>query len=335
MLRVIILLSLAAVCGAAEPLTDDRILESVRDRASVLAEVTTAPVLMQGRVSQLCRPATAQEIADEKANPHLEKFSRFYAAKAGLAAAQGHESVHPEGTLLIKEKLPVILDKSVDKDGKLAAGSKPELFTGMLKREKGFNPACGDWEFFTVSGDAGKITSRGKLANCMDCHQRFADRDFTSRKLVPARGLLAKANGTISLPASEAMVYGTGVRYDRTKDVLTSWAGKGDAAAWDGAVAKGRYAVEVMVACSAENAGAEVELQWSYDVEGRPVKRISCKVKDTGGAGNFKSFSAGTFEFTDDAKPVIKVTPESKPGVPPVEIKRIMMWREGDPKAGR
>ena len=171
---LIILLFSACLC-AAGPLTDDQILETVSQRATTLEEVTKEPQLLVGRTKFLCRAPTFAEKSEEKNNPHLEKFARLFVDKAGRAAAEGHEPVYPAGTLLIKEKLPA------DGKGKtVVPGKETELFTGMLKREKGYNPACGDWEFFTVSGDAKKLTGRGKLTSCMECHQRYPDRDFTS-----------------------------------------------------------------------------------------------------------------------------------------------------------
>jgi hypothetical protein len=52
----------------------------------------------------------------------------------------------------------------------------------MIKREKGYNPECGDWEFFTLTADATKMTARGRLQSCMDCHVEYSESDFVTKK---------------------------------------------------------------------------------------------------------------------------------------------------------
>jgi hypothetical protein len=47
----------------------------------------------------------------------------------------------------------------------------PELLTAMVKREKGYNPSCYDWEFLVLDGKAERILERGKLVRCQSCHQ--------------------------------------------------------------------------------------------------------------------------------------------------------------------
>lgn len=38
----------------------------------------------------------------------------------------------------------------------------------MIKREAGYNPASGDWEFFIQ--EKGGPLAKGKLSNCISCH---------------------------------------------------------------------------------------------------------------------------------------------------------------------
>jgi hypothetical protein len=323
--HILTLLMLIAGPCVAGPLTDEQILDAVRLRATALEEVTTKPVLMHARTRLLCRPPTRGEFAEEEGNPHLEKYARLYVDKAGRSAAEGHEPVHQEGTLLIKEKLPMALPADDAASIKVQPGKSPELFTGMLKREKGYNPACGDWEFFTLSGDARQMTARGKLTSCMECHQRYPDRDFTSRKLVPERRVQPKADGSIVLTARDAMVSGSGLRWDRAADILTAWTGSSDAAAWHLNIPGGRYNIEIVHANSVEDAGAKVALQFSYPGGVRPFQTLSLEPEDTGGAGNFKSQNAGAFEASEDAVLVLKVTSQSKTGTVVMDLKQVLI----------
>ena len=93
-----------------------------------------------------------------------------YVSAEGLGPFKEERYPLPEGTLILKEKFASHDAKS------------PELYTGMLKREKGYNPKAGDWEFFTLSGSRGAITSRGRIDSCMDCHQHRAKSDFLMRQ---------------------------------------------------------------------------------------------------------------------------------------------------------
>lgn len=99
------------------------------------------------------------------------KVNHAYLTRAGDPAIhvyitnEGHALFHrrhaafPEGTIVLKQKFA---NRSTE---------VTELYTGMIKREKGYNPKAGDWEFFTANGDATAIVSRGRIDSCMDCHQ--------------------------------------------------------------------------------------------------------------------------------------------------------------------
>jgi hypothetical protein len=76
----------------------------------------------------------------------------------------------PVGSVVLKQKLDA------------ANAQTAILYTGMLKRDKGYNPECGDWEFFTLGGDVRTVTSRGRLESCMSCHRNYAQSDFVSKQ---------------------------------------------------------------------------------------------------------------------------------------------------------
>lgn len=80
------------------------------------------------------------------------------------------KGVYPEGTIILKQKF---LD---------AEAKQTEFYTGMRKREKDYHPEFGDWEFFTLDETGTKVTARGKIDSCMDCHANFKQTDFVSRK---------------------------------------------------------------------------------------------------------------------------------------------------------
>ena len=100
----------------------------------------------------------------------------FYATTADRDEAGTKPHAMPVGTVIIKEKYNRIEDakKRVN----------PKAFGVMIKQEPGYNPEHGDWEYAYIEVDSSKqITSatRGKLANCIDCHGNRKQTDFVFR----------------------------------------------------------------------------------------------------------------------------------------------------------
>lgn len=76
----------------------------------------------------------------------------------------------PEGSVIVKKKI-----------GNQVEGSKPLLYTVMRKREHGYNPALGDWEFAVIGANGTDVQGRGKLDKCQSCHKVQSDSDFIFR----------------------------------------------------------------------------------------------------------------------------------------------------------
>jgi len=55
----------------------------------------------------------------------------------------------------------------------------------MIKREPGYNPESGDWEYLVLDGGASKIVERGKLTRCSGCHRPYKSSDFITRTYLP------------------------------------------------------------------------------------------------------------------------------------------------------
>ncbi|MGC4007283.1 MAG: hypothetical protein QM811_30800 [Pirellulales bacterium] len=101
-------------------------------------------------------------------NPHAAHDVHVYVGEAGKAAMLSGRGEYPVGTVILKEKLPATRPEPLRGNQPNApapapvAAPQPELFTGMLKREKGFHPECGDWEFFVVDGAAKHMLAQGE-----------------------------------------------------------------------------------------------------------------------------------------------------------------------------
>jgi len=109
------------------------------------------------------------------AGPHAkDKYITVYVNDVGKHAMLEEQTPHfPQGSVVIKEKLTT------------AKSTTPELLTVMIKREPGYNPESGDWEYMVVDGTGKKVQERGKLENCQSCHLREQDTDYVSRSYLP------------------------------------------------------------------------------------------------------------------------------------------------------
>lgn len=125
--------------------------------------VNPGPVKMEPAVAQLCAAVIRE-------NPHRDKFISVYVNEIGKRAMM--TQLHPEfpkGSMIVKEKLG-------SKDSQ-----SPELLTAMIKREKGYNPESGDWEYLVLDGTASNLTKRGRLINCSGCHFAYETTDYVTR----------------------------------------------------------------------------------------------------------------------------------------------------------
>jgi Cytochrome P460 len=150
------------------------------------------PVSMSNALAQLCRLPSPTEKTNMARSPHTKYFTQVYVNPVGMGAwgkiasqergfyrarekvlhnaklrkaldekmAKSPTFSFPVGTVIVKEKLPDPKSKS------------PVLLTAMRKREKGYNPACFDWEFLALDGSGKEIKEQGKIERCQSCHTK-------------------------------------------------------------------------------------------------------------------------------------------------------------------
>lgn len=141
--------------------TDLGLTQEVQGLTNRFVRLTSKPLLLPALYSSLCVPSD-----DLPHSPHDNHYIHVYISTNAVKSARMVPRSYPVGTVVLKEKMTASKSK------------QPELYTGMLKREKGYNPNAGDWEFFTVSGDAKRITARGKIDSCIDCHKNYQKTDY-------------------------------------------------------------------------------------------------------------------------------------------------------------
>jgi hypothetical protein len=162
-------------------------LNFIAARAKTMTRVTDKPLSMDLQVAARCSAPLPKDFPED--NPHRGHYVHVYVTPGEEKKIRTGEGTYPVGTLIVKEKLPGMFAQHA-KDPKAVTADKlplhdAELFTVMLKREAGYHPECGDWEFMVVSGDMKQVLARGKLDSCVECHQQYKLTDYVTR-LYPA-----------------------------------------------------------------------------------------------------------------------------------------------------
>lgn len=112
--------------------------------------------------------------SDEKPpkNPHEkgnQTFARIYANELASSEIKRAKPNFPIGSIIVREKLLKETDET------------PEVVTVMIKHEKGFSPKSGDWEFFVLQGELGKIKEQQTVGSCSKCHTQVKENDWVFR----------------------------------------------------------------------------------------------------------------------------------------------------------
>ncbi len=135
-------------------------------------QINTEPYYVSSRVAIQCAaPLTAADYEREKKeNPHIRTFITVYVNNIGRKEMFEQNPKFPVGSVIVKEK-----------SGTDADPHKPALYTIMRKREAGYNPKVGDWEFSVVGANGTDLQASGKLENCQTCHVGRGNTDFVFR----------------------------------------------------------------------------------------------------------------------------------------------------------
>ncbi|HEV8426572.1 MAG TPA: cytochrome P460 family protein [Pyrinomonadaceae bacterium] len=167
-----VVLVVAFARGRAESANDTFSFDAanLKDRTA-WTQVNDKPYYISSRLNLLCQLPTANDYERErKTNPHVSTFITVYVNNIGLKAMFARNPQRfPEGSIIVKEKIHDY------------EAHKPVLYTIMRKRERGYNPEVGDWEFSVVGPNGTELQGRGKLENCQSCHISERDSDFVFR----------------------------------------------------------------------------------------------------------------------------------------------------------
>ena len=138
--------------------------------------MTEQPHPVDMYLSMLCRGAMKEDITrtDQTSGPHARSTVNIYTNSVGEQALRRQTLPYPEGTLIIKEKNPQEIHYFDD-----TKETRSNSIGGMRKREKGYDPEHGDWEYFFQP--AGGAIESGKIASCIQCHTRAQKQDYVFR----------------------------------------------------------------------------------------------------------------------------------------------------------
>lgn len=298
-MKRLFLLALLVLPLHAAP-SDEELLKFVRDRGKA-ERVTPEPVEMAAAVSTRCIIDPVLTAMD-----HPGALFHIFANEPAALPIFDPWGKLPEGSIVLKEKL--------EKEAK-----KTTLFTGMVKREKGYFPELGDWEFFTVDAGATKIAERGKMKRCASCHDDHAKGDYITRLAYIRPAQLS--GGRIVLHSSKAKAHGEKLHYEdpENKNTLGFWVNPADWASWDFEVQQpGTYAIHIWQGCGQGSGDSEVEIKCAG-------QSSRFKVEDTGHFQNFKEREIGKVSFDKAGPQTLEVRALSKPGVAVMDLRQVVL----------
>ena len=161
--------------GGPEKAADDFHFDAAKlTDSTVWTQVNKDPYHVNAVVSAACAAVTVTDDAAKKRNPHAGSFITVYVNNLARGPIFARElSQFPEGSIIVKAKSDFQTESR-----------KPVLYTIMRKREQGYNPKVGDWEFSVVGPNGTDVQAIGKLENCQACHLSVSDSDFVFRPYV-------------------------------------------------------------------------------------------------------------------------------------------------------
>ena len=168
----IVLVVALAVRGTDGARDDSKFDAATLKNGASWTQVNAEPYQITPAVAALCAPAPGLE-SKKTIDPHLGSYITVYVNKLGRDAMFAKDVRFPEGSVIVKQKFTT-----------QSRTSKPVLYTLMKKRERGYNPEVGDWEFSIVGPDGKQVQAIGKLENCESCHRGKSDTDFVFRPYV-------------------------------------------------------------------------------------------------------------------------------------------------------
>ncbi len=183
-------------------------------------------------------------------------------------------------------------------------------------------------ELFNVAQDAGE--GRNLALDQPTLVEELSKKLEAWRKQVDARLMTPNpdyvpnpqaADGSITLPAARADVYGVMLRFEPLphKNTLGYWVRPEDTASWEFQVTKpGKFDIEALQGCGTGSGGSEVEFAVGD-------QKVVMTVQDTGHFQNFVPRKIGSIELKAPGRYTLTVKPLKKPGVAVMDLRQVKL----------
>lgn len=100
---------------------------------------------------------------------HKFHFGVIYANDLAKMEFDKEKPLFPIGAIIVREK------------NETETSKMPVSVIAMVKREIGFSPKTGDWEFFTFNGADLNLQKRETKGDCANCHIQAEKTDWVFR----------------------------------------------------------------------------------------------------------------------------------------------------------
>jgi hypothetical protein len=151
---------------------------------------TDGPVDVSPHVAMACGPGLnspdarwAKMGGEKRHGPHFKHWIVVRVNPAAIEAFKEGDAPLPVGTTVVKEKHTELLAKGL-----------PPEYGAMVKREPGYDPEHGDWEYVYVVLKPEKKVTRGRLESCAECHAHAKEQDHLFRTYLPGLKKVAVAD---------------------------------------------------------------------------------------------------------------------------------------------
>jgi hypothetical protein len=117
-----------------------------------------------------------QKDLEKQYGPHAKAWIIVRVNPTGVAQFKAGQPV-PVGTVVIKEK-----------HLNYSPNSKPDAVAAMTKREPGYDPDHGDWEYAyeELKPEQRRKLEKGKIVSCIECHKGTKSTDYLFRPYIKA-----------------------------------------------------------------------------------------------------------------------------------------------------